>query len=1036
MIRGYPRTWLGVALFVLNAVVILTTLLALQRLHDHAVREAEIRAQNLVLATDLNISNEISKIELSLDTVIAELHHQETVPIRYPEKTISALIQQQKALLQETEAWSITDAEGNIVFHDSKAGPANFTIAEREYFKALQSDTSNGLVITRPITSKLTGSSVVVFARARRSLEGKFAGAVVVPLPTKYFSQMLSGFKLGEKGALTLRHEDFSLITRIQTEDMPNTVVPVGDTKVSSKFARLIAAGNTQATYHAVMPFDQIERIASYRKISNAPMYAVVAISKSHFLSEWRKTSWRAVGFLVLFLAVTNGSALLIFRQWKHLQRDASRLRCSNDRLEASIKAIHERDNALASAQEAGGLGTYVLDIPTGVWTCSDKMDEILGIDLDYPHTYTGWLQLVHEDDRESMSAYFGNEVVRQRGLFDREYRIVRPRDGITTWVHGLGKLDFDAQGQPIRMSGTIQHIGTRKLAEERLHLAQEVFHSATEGILITDVQGSIIETNPAFTRITGYTREEAQGQTPRILKSGEQDDEFYRQFWNVLIKDGLWEGEIINLRKDGTTYLQHSRVIALRDAQGAITRYTAMISDITAIKESQRKLERMAFYDELTGLPNRSLLTDRMHQAMAQCRRKEKKSLAVCFLDLDGLKLINDQRGNDIGDLLLIETAKRLEGCTRAGDTVARFGGDEFVVLFCDLVEENEVETAVSRLLTAVAEPHDIMDVRTQITVSVGVTLYPSDEIDEPDVLIRHADQAMFEAKRNGKNSMHFFDPENDRRLREQQQQRERLIEALAHEEFRLFYQPKVDLRTGAVIGAEALIRWQHPERGLLPPSQFIPAIEATELTLPVGEWVLHEALQQKRRWQQLAIDLPLSVNIFGQHLQRADFVERLESILLSYPDIAPEGLELEILETTALDNMEEIPERICDCSKLGVRFSLDDFGTGYSSLSYLRQLPVSHVKIDGSFVRDMLGNRSDQALVKGIIEMAHALQREVIAEGVETFEHGVELLRCGCDWAQGYGIARPMPPDAIPDWIALWRIPDIWKNELLSQE
>jgi len=316
---------------------------------------------------------------------------------------------------------------------------------------------------------------------------------------------------------------------------------------------------------------------------------------------------------------------------------------------------------------------------------------------------------------------------------------------------------------------------------------------------------------------------------------------------------------------------------------------------------------------------------------------------------------------------------------------------------------------------------------------LSIGVTIYPLDASDEPDALIRHADQAMFEAKRCGGNRVHYFDLEGERRRRDQQQIHDQLLAALANDELRLHYQPKVDLRTGTVVGVEALLRWQHPEDGLLPPSRFLPAIEASELTLPVGEWVLHAALAQKRDWLRQGIDLPVSVNIFGLHLQRGDFTKRLKTILAAYPDVDARGLELEILETTALNDIDAIAARIADCARLGVQSSIDDFGTGFSSLTYLRKLPAGLVKIDRSFVVDLLENLEDQALVQGIVGMAHSLGRTVLAEGVESLEHGAHLLRCGCDWAQGYGIAHPLPPDAVPAWLAGWRMPKMW-NEACS--
>lgn len=449
---------------------------------------------------------------------------------------------------------------------------------------------------------------------------------------------------------------------------------------------------------------------------------------------------------------------------------------------------------------------------------------------------------------------------------------------------------------------------------------------------------------------------------------------------------------------------------------------------DALSLAQSHERLQRMAFYDELTGLPNRALLSERVRQAMVECRRKGRLRLAVCCLDLDGFKEINDRWGHVVGDQLLVEVALRLRHCIRANDTVARLGGDEFVVLFSDLDDEVGACEAVSRLIRIVSEPCTIGTARLKIALSVGVTLYPSGTTDEPDALLRQADQAMYEAKRNGKNRMQFFDLESERFLRERQAHYDRLVEALQQGEFRLHYQPKVALRSGQVIGVEALLRWQHPQRGLLLPSDFLSVIESSELTLPVGEWIIHEALQQHQRWCAQGVSMRISVNLFSAHLQRPDFVEKLRGILEVHPGFDPAMLELEVVETTALEDIGEIAARIHACMELGVNFALDDFGTGYSSLTYLRELPARQVKIDRSFVCDMLENTNDRALVESIVGMAHTLGRQVVAEGVETLAHGEPLIRCRCDYAQGYGIGRPMPAEDFPGWLSTWRMPLAW--------
>ena len=1028
-VRPTFRVGILVAMIALNILAIVVVASTLHKLYEWTIREAEIRTQSVALAIDLHLSSEVNLLNLSLITVADEIasHFEDERAVR--DKHIVAMIKRHHALLPETEGWSFVDAEGRIIFHDNEAEQPTFSLADRDYFQVLKSGKVSGLYISKPLESRLTGNFVMVFARPVLDHAGRFLGVVIVPKSLSYFDTVLSGFDLGPLGTLTLRHTDLGIIARAASHGDKSPAL-VGNTQVSKQLQDIVAAGLTQATYRAVAPYDNVERILSYRKLENAPIQVLAGISKHDFLEGWRHTVQIFLVLLGLFLLIINASAALLYRQWKRQARDAVSLMESNELLVASLKELQERDHALVAAEEAGRLGTYQLDIAGKNWQSSPQLDAIFGIGPDYPRTIDGWHRLIHPDEKALMVEYFFQEVLGKRQVFDREYRIVRPSDGKIVWTHGLGKLTFGANGQPMGMSGTIQDVSARKFAEERLLLAQEVFQSAIEGIIVTDRDGAILEINPAFSSITGYSGEEVKGKNLRLFQSDALDAGFYAKLWEELNANGFWEGEFDNRRKNGAQYVQHSRISAIRDVTGGIVRFAVVLSDVTELKESQRRLEYLAYYDDLTGLPNRALLSDRMRQAIAQCHRQGNTQLSVCCLDIDGFKDINDRWGREFGDQFLMGVARRLEECKRASDTVARLGGDEFVILFCNLDDDQGSKDAISRLLQSVGNLQPVGVVNPTLTFSAGITFYPNNTTDEPDVLLRQADQAMYEAKRSGKNCVRYFDSASELRLHERQALLNCLGEALKNGEFRLFYQPKVHLGSGKLTGVEALLRWQHPERGLLQPYEFLSALESSELTLPVGEWIIHEALRQQRKWLAEGIDVQVSVNVFGLHLQRADFVERLGVILQAYPQIDPSVLELEIVETTALENLKEITDRIHGCMRLGVQFSLDDFGTGYSSLTYMRQLPVSKVKVDRSFVRDMIGNNEDRALVENIVAMAHTLGREVVAEGLETLEHGVPLLRCGCDYGQGYGIARPMPPSDLAAWATRWRMPRVWKD------
>ena len=514
------------------------------------------------------------------------------------------------------------------------------------------------------------------------------------------------------------------------------------------------------------------------------------------------------------------------------------------------------------------------------------------------------------------------------------------------------------------------------------------------------------------------------------MLKSGRQSAEFYAAMWQVINTSGYWTGEVWNRRKNGEVYAETLTISAVKDKSSKVSHYVALFADITRIIEHQGQLERMAHYDVLTSLPNRVLLADRLTQAMVQSHRHH-NLLAVVFLDLDGFKYVNDTYGHDIGDELLIIASLRMKEALRNGDTLARVGGDEFVAVLTDLSTIEDCNPILERLLLATSEPITVREVILHVSASIGVTIYPKDGADA-DLLIRHADQAMYKAKQLGKNRYHLFDTTRDNEVKIQRESLKAIRSALDNREFVLYYQPKVNMKTGKVVGVEALIRWQHPERGLLNPIDFLPIIENNPMSIEMGEWVIDTALSQIRQWQVTGLNLSLkiSVNIAAVQLQQPDFTEKLILLLAAHPDVDPQYLELEVLETSALEDVHNVSTTMNACMALGVNFALDDFGTGYSSLTYLRRLPASLIKIDQTFVRDMLIDTDDLAIVEGVIALAKSFKRDVIAEGVETIEHGTILLQLGCDLAQGYGIARPMPASDIPTWINDWKPNISWQS------
>jgi len=555
--------------------------------------------------------------------------------------------------------------------------------------------------------------------------------------------------------------------------------------------------------------------------------------------------------------------------------------------------------------------------------------------------------------------------------------------------------------------------------ANEKVSLSANVFTNTHEGIIITDENGFIIDVNPAFCDITGYSLDDVTGKNPRMLSSGKQSPEFYQAMWQQINDQGHWQGEVWNRKKSGEIYAEVLSLSALKNDDEEVTHYIAVFMDITSSKKQQEQLSLMAHYDVLTGLPNRSLFIDRFNQAIAHSKRTENQ-LAVCFLDLDNFKPINDNYGHEVGDDLLVEVASRIEACIREEDTVSRQGGDEFALLLNDIESFSQCEPTLTRIHDALAQPYIINDVPHKITASSGITLYPSDNGDI-DTLLRHADQAMYQAKLEGKHRYHLFSPESDQRTIQKHHKLEEIEHALENGDFQLYFQPKVNMVTGEVFGVEALIRWIHPKKGLIPPLNFLPIVEDTELEIKIGGWVINQALEQLEVWHTLNIKPEVSVNISSHHLVSAHFLEQLDAALSAHPSVDSQCLQLEILESSALGDLKAIGHIIQTCqSALGLSVALDDFGTGYSSLTHLRSLTADTVKIDQSFVRDMLDDPNDYNIIDGVIGLADAFNRDVIAEGVETTEHGLMLLVMGCEHAQGYGIAKPMPADDFPRWLS----------------
>jgi diguanylate cyclase (GGDEF)-like protein/PAS domain S-box-containing protein len=686
------------------------------------------------------------------------------------------------------------------------------------------------------------------------------------------------------------------------------------------------------------------------------------------------------------------------------------------------VAELRANDERWQLALEGTDTGVTDWDLRSNRVVYSTRWKQMLGFSgNEFDDTPQAWLMRVHPEDRvrvqRAIDEHLAGHVERARA----EHRL-RCRDGNWKWFELTARVvERDVLAQPSRLIATVTDITERRNAEELQRLSSHLVEHLHEGLLITDAQGRILHANPAYVRMSGYSVDELLGSAPPMLSpvcdESSRNAAARSAAWEALQAHGFWRGEVTAHRRNGEIYPQQLTISAVRNVEGLVEHMVLVVADVTQAREHREQLEHQAHHDALTQLPNRLRLATLLRESMASADR-DRYGLAVAYLDLDHFKPLNDQFGHDAGDRLLIELAHRLRSALRGGDVVARLGGDEFVLLMRTASRE-ECAQALQRVLQVVAQPYSVgLPTPWSVTASIGAALYPSDHSDA-DTLLRHADHAMYSAKQAGRNCVQFFDSEHDRQARLRRKAREEAEAALAAGEFCLHYQPKVDLQRGVVLGVEALLRWNHPHHGLLPPAEFLPLIEPDDFAATLGDWVLRSSIAQLAQWCRQGLDLTVSVNISGRHLQQARFAERLAELLEDHDPRIARRLELEVLETTALADVELTSEVMERCRALGVRFALDDFGTGYSPLTYLKRLPVDVLKIDRSFVHSMLSDPEDLAIVEGVIGLSRTFGCEVVAEGVETEEHARCLADAGCEVGQGFGIARPMPASEVAEWV-----------------
>lgn len=686
-----------------------------------------------------------------------------------------------------------------------------------------------------------------------------------------------------------------------------------------------------------------------------------------------------------------------------------------SERREAEAR-LRESQAHMDRAQELAGLGSWEWTPDLDSISVSESMRKILGVEeTDTLRKRFDLFRFIHPADRWTATRKI-DAAIEGKEVYEDEHRVVCP-DGSVRIVEESGQISKDPTRNLTRLLVTTRDITEVKKARDDLRLAASVFEATVEAIVITDCEGLILTVNGAFEDLTGFSPASIEGKALSELWADDEKRDDFEDFRRRAMAQGRWQGEFTGRKKDGNRFIAWGSISVVRDSKGLPARLVVVLSDITDLRSKDEHIRHQAFHDALTNLPNRALLRDRLERSIISAQRSGKE-VAVMFLDLDRFKLINDSLGHDAGDQLLVTVADRLKTCLRKSDTIARLGGDEFVVLIDDFEFTGSLGTVAEKIIRTVTQPIVINGHDLQVSTSIGIAVFPENGKDV-EAIMRNADVAMYQAKEAGRNCYRVYHADMNSRSAQRLEMENAMRRALEREEFELHYQPKLDIVNGQPCGLEALIRWRHPTKGLVPPGEFIPVAEESGLIIPISEWVIGEACRQLKEWRLKSIPvLPVAINIAARQFRDPDFVEKITKAV-SRNGLEPRMLELEITESTAMARDGKTMAAMNELRRRGHALMVDDFGTGYSSLSYLRQLPISGLKIDRSFVDGLGSSAESEAIAEAVLGIAEALHLEVVAEGIETSKQAKFLVEKGCRIGQGFLYARPMPCDACADWL-----------------
>ncbi len=891
--------------------------------------------------------------------------------------------------LPQVRVLAVFDATGESLASTRSHPAPVLHHAEEPYFKAHLRGSGTRLHVALPRKGKLEDRWFLFFSRALRRADGTLQGVVVALIEPEYFETSFGRLELGGQHSLALYRDDGYLLT-----SYPQEPERLGARAYPEEIEAARASGSGRGLSRAAGAAGRAPRVVATKRLDDYPIVVRASVDQDVALGGWRDAGV-AVG------TATVTSSVLILLLGGLLARHSRR----RDALAADLARSETRFRAIYNGVNDA---IFLLEPATGaILDANARTTELFG--------YTqGEVTSLTIDDlsdgnppytRQGLMAVLSEVLPGKRGVFEW---LARDRAGRRFWVE-VGPQQATIGGEA-RVLVVVRDISERKKTEERLRQSATVFESTLEGVVITDPQGRIVATNRAFSTITGYAEDEVLSQDPRLLASGRHERSFFQDMWRSIGQTGSWQGELWNRRKNGEVYPEWLTISTVRDAAGAIVNYVGVFSDISRIKQSEEKLDHLAHHDPLTGLPNRLLLQSRLAHALEQAQR-HRHQVAVLMVDLDLFKNVNDSLGHPAGDQLIRVVAQRIRQRLREEDTLARVGGDEFVVLLEQLPRAEDAAIVAQAILGVMSEPaalsggHEVY-----VSGSVGVSLFPNDGVDATQ-LMRNADTALYQAKAQGRNTYRFYTEALTRAANDRLSLEARLRRGFERGELLLHYQPQVSVQDGRIVGVEALLRWQSAEDGFITPDRFIPLAEETRLILPIGDWVLQTACAQLRAWVDEGCEpVRVAVNLSSRQFEQKDLASRVRKALED-TGLPPQWLELEITESAIMAQGEQAVEAIRELKALGVSIALDDFGTGYSSLAYLKRFAIDTLKIDRSFVRDIPEDRNDRAIAATIIAMARTLGIQVLAEGVETPEQLAFLVSHGCHSWQGYLFSRPVP-------------------------